>query len=536
MDDADYGLNLTEERKIQAYNNFHGIVSAFCVIGLWTLPLTGANDTNTKLILVLLYLFILCLDCSMLDVELKECSNRRLHWNLTLSSGPEKVALDCLSAWWNYHSDSEGKVAPFKSYRQLADASGVGRYMCTKDEDVIRTKHEENELVFLPPTSGMGDDGVHYVNGQVALMWEDTDLELVVPNGEMKAGDESVTRWIKVDAQDQKEDDLAPRAENGAFICPWLRASSEASGQTLQQKMILVAQAGASGLIFGQRGIDYLSPGGFGTAPVVPAELWKGTYSVIDGGEKNCDNFATEYIGSVYDERVVMGCAVNSVLINSLDMQELVWSLHERMSDGEGADADTCAAAKPIVVSTCHRKKQLVAVHQSLQGTSAVSRFSLQHDRIHKNFRHVMQQQRQILACVSPKAVDELAFLTGVRTWITTLWITNLAIYPLLHLLTTWFVLQVVLELSLMMYRQLNVNNSGHVAVMVLFVSLLNGFNTSYFLNWWPKLFTAKPSQIEKTIWGRLGQMLTSLVILQYFGVAIGMFVYFGVIEQMNPS
>jgi hypothetical protein len=406
------------------------------------------------------------------------------------------------------------------------------------DEGTMREQHDETELIFLPPTSGMGDDGVYSVHGRVVLVWADTDLELVVPNGEVSR---EATKWLATDTPDAKESDLAPRAENGAFIVPWIRASSVgASSQTLQQKMIMVTEGGASGLIIGQRGIDRLHCSQFGNGPVVPdqAKLWKGSYRVNGGGQKNDGDFFLDYTDGINSDRVPAGCAVNTVIINSLDMQELSWALNERNPSSEEVDAADSAAigpATPIKVDACTRKPALTASLSDGGGSSQVSKFSLQHDRIHLNFRHVFEHQRPILANTSPKASGQLDFLVHVRSYITSLTIVNWRIYPSMHLSLTFGALQVVLEMALVMYRALNVNHMGKMGALVLFITIMCGFNTSYPLAWWPARFTrARPAAKTGPSGGDyVGGLFTLLVILQFFGGAVGMFVYHGIVKEL---
>jgi len=96
--------------------------------------------------------------------------------------------------------------------------------------------------------------------------------------------------------------------------------------------------------------------------------------------------------------------------------------------------------------------------------------------------------------------------------------------------------LNVVLELALMMYRQLFLNDMGKTAVMVFFITLLNGMNTSFYLNWWPTFifrsgrYTVKG---ESTAMTYVGGFLTLLVLLQYFGFAIAFFVYYGIMKEV---
>jgi hypothetical protein len=374
-------------------------------------------------------------------------------------------------------------------------------------------------------------------------------IELVVPNGINT--EKGLTRWLKVDGWQgdefvtEKEEDLAPKAGPG-FLCPWVRANAAGSAQSVQQKMLIAAQAGAKGLIVGQRGIDEFKSELFGDAPIEPAQLWPGRYTSTDGGtELTKDDFKSDFTSGKLTggERVTKGCAINTLLISNLDMQEIAWALEERSGDSEGMDEEMLKDACAVVAVECRRKWQTNGNGgNGVDTQSDVTRFSLQKNMTHASFRHVFTNQRHILANVSTKAHSELQFLTDVRTWITGLFFTKYWWYPFFHLLLTLLALSVVLQLALMMYRELYVNDYGKLSVIVFAVTVLNGLNTSFYLDWWPTFLwrsggrydnaNIKPGDAMKQV----GGALTLLLMVGYLGSCISLFVYFGIIKEIGVT
>lgn len=547
-DVADYGLDLKEEMKVRSFNWWMTFVSASCVFGLWALPLTGASNTNNKFMLMMLYAFIIILDACMLEVEVNQCANRKMVWSLKMRSGKQQAVVDCLSAWWNHRpSEGNGNLIKFEGFRQIQEASGGGGRMVAEDEECLSKPCEENELVYITAYAGYGEDLSTYVKDRVVLIWEDTEIELVVPYGINT--EKGLTRWLRVDGWQgdkyvtDKEEDLAPKAGSG-FLCPWVKANPAGSGQSVQEKMLIAAQAGAKGLIVGQRGIDAFKSELFGDAPIEPGMLWPGQYSSTDGGTGlTMDDFKSDFTNGKYHsngERITKGCAINTLLISNLDMQEIAWALEERAGDTEGMDEEMLKNACAVTALECRRKWQVNGNGGSgVCVQSNVTRFSLQNNMTHASFRHVFTNQRHILAEVSTKAHSELQFLIDVRTWITGLSLTKYWWYPFWHLLLTGLALSVVLQLALMMYRELFVNDYGKLSGIVFAVTLLNGLNTSFYLDWWPTFlwrsggrYDAKPAKGDAM--KQVGGVCTLLVMVGYTGCSIGLFVYYGILKEIG--
>jgi len=241
----------------------------------------------------------------------------------------------------------------------------------------------------------------------------------------------------------------------------------------MQSKMSVVAQAGAAGLILGQRGIDHLTCQPFGESAEKPKVIWQGSYY---GGpekiQKSSDDFRHDFMLSVgEDERVTMGCAVNTVVIASLDMQELMWSLAERkaaLADSSDRMIEYDPAQIQIVAEQCRRKINLVADPIASHCASQVQKFALIKGREETAFRHVFDNQRHILSLVSPKCQSQFSFLEGIRLWVMKHPITKWRpYYHLCHLGLTFLVLQIVLELALMLYRSISLNGQGRYAALV---------------------------------------------------------------------
>jgi hypothetical protein len=173
-----------------------------------------------------------------------------------------------------------------------------------RNEEMRARLGKTNELIAFPPFAGLGDECIEYVKDQVVLVWEDTDLELVSPQG---LDSDGTTRWIEVDPEQSEGQN--PKDDSGMPVCPWVRTkASGKSSQTMQSKMSVVAQAGAAGLILGQRGIDHLTCQPFGESAEKPKVIWQGSYY---GGpekiQKTSDDFRHDFMLNVgEDERVTM--------------------------------------------------------------------------------------------------------------------------------------------------------------------------------------------------------------------------------------
>lgn len=571
-DSGEYGLDLGEELKVRAYGWFMVITNCLCAMGLSLLPPTYSKDTQTKVILLMLYVCIFVLDSCMLEKEVKQCSNRRMPWTLTLRCGPASAHLACISAWWNCkeadgnEKDDCGHVVKnmltFKSYRQSPNsASGVGehkRHMSQKDEADLQLREmgerqTRGELLHLTPSNGFGDGPVNYVRGRVVLLWEDTHLQLVVPEGEQdvmdfsstlsSAGTSTVKRWNEKDTTKWTpvggvESGVgAPKDENGQYMCPWVRVvdtkrTDSAVTQTVQQQMLVLAQAGAAGLIVGQRDVcaGGLDPSKFGTFPFSPNQLWKGEYK-SDGDKKKevrtRKDFCVDCMLPKAEKCVRHGTAVNTVMIRNMDMEELAWAFEHREALGPDIKAIEVDQrySMAIEVGDCKRGDAPNAGNKS-----EVNNFSLRDDAEDGKFRHIFSHQRAILTKVVVKSQSNVQFLADVRNWVTNLSFTKWKIYTYFHLAMTFIGLHVVLELSHRMYQQLHYNNMGKWSVLVLVVTMLNLSNTSFYLDWWPMYIYKKQRNLKPS--QHLGAILQTLVIAEYTFVAVGMFAYFGIVKM----
>jgi Ca2+-binding EF-hand superfamily protein len=413
-DDLDeYGLNRCEELKVQAYLNLFHAVTILCAIGMYEAPLEGVNRFSTKFMLVVLYVCIVILDTQLLNVELKACSARRYRFDLYVcqvtpspQSKPEvhMASLPCLSAWWN-------ELLLQRHLWQFRDAAGLQDRLDPYHEEqisnvrtlqdntkrfckftTVRTPVESqtpataamgfksqvppkgsNELFFLSPRHG-GNFG-HYVHGKVVVMWEDTEIEFAWKSDNFFGGT-TASPWRTVDALE-----LDPNVGTENTILrelPGVMVIHQGSGrQTLQQKMLVLTQAGAAGLIIGQRGPGNLNADQFQLYPDPPdrdfdlgnrKSVWRGAYylrryAIYDQGfdskviyseskdaysrhdfvEKWLGNWWTQtlkVIDDVPETAVEDGVAINSFLITAMDMQELQWALEERHQDS-GHDMDS---------------------------------------------------------------------------------------------------------------------------------------------------------------------------------------------------
>merc|ERR1719498_170079 len=184
--------------------------------------------------------------------------------------------------------------------------------------------------------------------------------------------------------------------------------------------------------------------------------------------------------------RVKNGCAINTVLISNLDMQELVWCLEERSMGCEGFEEEDWSNVSPICAVKCKRQVKIAGDDITGAYSSNVTSFSVQQDRNHLNFRHVFMHQRHILANVSKKTVSQVEFLNDVRNYVTDFTFTHGRVYPFAHLFLTVCALFTVLMMAYDMYSQLEINNKGQWALTIFIATIFNGFNTSWYLDYWP--------------------------------------------------
>lgn len=582
-DDREYGLDTEEEGTVRSYNFFMTSLCVVCSLGLIILPMDGVKTTQTKFIMIMLYMFIVVLDSWMSSAEVRACAARRLLWDLELSTNSEKhhAKLTCAVAWWSLFDNDEQTKISFGSYREKPDArGGAGRLMSLRDEQKLAMEPAENELIHLDPLKLAK---VYYVRGCVVCAWEDSDLELVVPNGEKKAEDGTTipnsTDWVRVD---EVEDYQKYKSESGEYLCPWVRIGTveRAKAQSVAHKMQVVTQAGAAGLIIGQRVIGQLHTKVFHLPKQfsVTKQVWKGDYKLkavkdADGGMEAPENPTYEEEPNRFERNVKKGknhlkrakngketliekgVAVNTVLINNLDMQELVWVLDERKAKRK-ADLECASggATYGIFAVSCNRKKDLIA-KQTPSMTSEVSKLEMEDevettdDVVQKklssmkslmaaSFKHVYKNQRQILSDVSKEPEHTMAFLINIRGWITEQWYIKSKVYPFIHLLLTVLGLNLVLEMSLQIYHSFNLNGKSQWAVMIFLLDLVNLSNTSYNLQWWPAHVWG-PSGLEKLknkpaqdqLFSHVGALLTVLVILQYSVGCVSLFVVHGILH-----
>merc|ERR1719313_934479 len=74
------------------------------------------------------------------------------------------------------------------------------------------------------------------------------------------------------------------------------------------------------------------------------------------------------------------------------------------------------------------------------------------------------------------------------------------------------------------MYSQLEINNEGQWALTIFIATIFNGFNTSWYLDYWPsyifKLRRYATNAEGPDTLSMVGAGLTFVVLLAYFGIA----------------
>jgi Ca2+-binding EF-hand superfamily protein len=527
-DDADeFGLDIAEERIVWMFNCLSQVVMAVCTLGLWEGPLDAQESSRTRFMLLLLYAFIVVLDSQLLVIELSNCAARKLKCELHLHQrtvGPRSstihTRLISLAAWWNdFCTDAELEGRDVLEKGQLPRKPSAFKRFNTfevfrtwpdppKRQPRLKSMPTElcNELFSLNSTVAQS------VYGKVVVIWEDANLEM-----------ESVTSAV-------------PRLK-------LIEDAEDMTSQTLQEKMWMVTQAGASGLVIGQRLAGALNAEKFGTSPQHPKPefVWSGSYKVKDGNadslQKSAPDFEKDWMtmnflfGGTKASRTAMGCAVNTFLIGFTDMQELEWALSERSQDARSIDDiakakdgrdDALHPSQVICASFAQRRR--AAGETGSGNSSPLAHFSLRaqaRETDGKHFAKLLGLQRQLLSDVSPTAKGPLDFLSGVRSWVEQLPFVKHWSWAYIHLLMTACALFFVLEMGMLMYRRMHVNKAGLWAYFfVLFVAVLNGCNISVRIDWW----VFKPALPQKV---SVGAVLAGIIMIVYSSAVVGLFVYY---------
>lgn len=89
------------------------------------------------------------------------------------------------------------------------------------------------------------------------------------------------------------------------------------------------------------------------------------------------------------------------------------------------------------------------------------------------------------------------------------------------------------------MYRELFVNDYGKLSGIVFAVTLLNGLNTSFYLDWWPTFLWRSGGrydtrEVKGDAMKQVGGVCTLLVMVGYTGCCIGLFVYYGILKEIG--
>jgi Ca2+-binding EF-hand superfamily protein len=379
-DEDEWGLNVEEEFKVRIYNNVFKITMLVCVAALWEAPLDGVKSNQTRFMLIMLYVFIVALVSQLLEEEVNSVACRRQKCELHVGqitqnkkkTRPHKVhhaKLPCLAAWWNeflmddqlkeYAQTELAEVWPDPDKRKLLPNANRRKRCCTfelqrtypEPKDIGNDPGDDprfddmpelkpNELVFVAPGGWHGNR----VFRKVVVMWEDTHIQLVVRGLVSKDVEVSTSEDWKL---------MGPNPD--AFPSIQVVDPSEVtSSQSLQQKMWIVTQAGASGLIIGQRSSGGLEADKFGGVfDENPASLdksqnfWYHEYETKYIQKRKDEwNFNREWVGRDMDSvlqfmfgggeansKTKLGCAVNTFLLYCADMQELEWLLEETRQD-----------------------------------------------------------------------------------------------------------------------------------------------------------------------------------------------------------
>jgi len=306
--------------------------------------------------------------------------------------------------------------------------------------------------------------------------------------------------------------------------------------------MFLATQAGASGMIVGQRDITTgLNAKAFGTSKSKVKEtwLWPGTYSTAIGDKKKEPfNFQEDWKRKKWESKnenaITVGCAINAVIISRVDMLELTWICedHERAEhNGKTVPHELRVTAEGATRDEDELTAPKGHMHRDVSDISNLVEKENEDD-ISSAFKHVFANQRQILHHVTHKAESNLAFLDGIRMYVVNHHFAKTKWYPFLHTLMTGCALFLVLEMSYHMYRHLQTNGMMHFGILVLLIDLLQGANTSFMLDWWPlyivRIF-ADPNNDNK-VRNILGGAMVTIVLGGYAGGMFYLFFYFAVL------
>lgn len=308
----------------------------------------------------------------------------------------------------------------------------------------------------------------------------------------------------------------------GEVMCPCVQVNPKDTGQTVQQKMHVLNQAGAAGLIVGQRGFGPPQSQSFELIKEPVEAVWPGEYTVYDSnGKFGPENYQNNWL---VKRSVLLGSAINSFVISTSDFQDIAWVVQ---------------ACDRVSTTDPRRKQQIQAVGVKMPGSrptsfedrdnKAGSLSKLDLNLTNENIMHLRLGQRQILKSMSKgSGQSSFAWLDNVRTWILAAPVVSWKYYPGLHLFVTFAALLECLWIQEKLSMQLNDNEFPKLATASFaFMALFQGVNASYDMHWWPLSHAATRPEYEK-YWGEghgLGMAAVALVVIVYTIVSLVVFI-----------
>jgi len=422
-------------------------------------------------------------------------------------------------------------------------------------------------------------------------MWEDTSIEFAWKSDSF-IGSRNRSPWRTRESIDLDGSPDGSKESQVLRELPGVIVSTGNEQQTLQQKMLILTQAGASGLIIGQRGHGCLDADNFKNRPLPPdgdsqnagnrKTVWTGTYHLrrFDIREQEFDtkveisetrdvfnryDFVNNWLGAEWkaffnpfgtqsNTYVEDGVAINTFLIDSMDMQELKWSLEKRHQDsgydthaqerqlsagrGDGASESGQATDDQPDIPHCKMYAsfscRLTPVEHGEKRTSKQMRsfggFILKGPKDEKDtndqFSRVVAHQHEILRNVVGEKHGASFFLYGIRNWVEELWFVKWHMYQYFHLGVSALALVFVLNMSFVMVRRIHDNDFGVWAdFLVIGIMVMNGQNISTPIHWFPfKLKRMKELS--------LGTALTAIVLVGYHSLLMVIVCYY-TLERM---
>jgi len=525
-DGKDFGISISEEFWIRQYQRFSIGFSLLCILGVYFTPVPGLEENDTfRMLICALYVFIVLMDAWMLAHEAETASFRNLIWNLEIEvrSGDDKakVHLDSVAAHWNLKSADYDQMSKEFGVRRRdpsarhADVSGVAGVSPMASRSSSRSSSRPSQAGTLLHLLPDNPDGRH-VRGHVVLIWEDTDVHLVQrsPSG----------KWISACSTEAAQRGPAMTSE-GQVICPAVQAQvGTEDSQTIQQKMHVLTQAGAAGLIVGLRKFNAPTSSVFEVMKEPVQEIWPGTY-LLDGTDRQFgpENYETNWF---LKKSVMLGSAINTFVIANQDFQELVFALEACKLTLPG-DKINPIEQSLVALRASLPSSRLTNV-QTFKAAKIANLNKLDiikpEDPMADKMAHLRMGQRIILEKMTKGSVTpEFQWLDNIRQWILATPVVKWEFYPGIHLLLTFVVLLICLWMLEQCSGQLYDNDFPIIATVAFaLISLIQGVNASYDMYWWPMSETARnPAYREQ--WGAchgLGMVATGSAIVLYSGLA----------------